>query len=265
MPYGPPGGVISCASEGANPIQSELAEAFFWGLVAGSPLLLGCWMALTRTVGRQTLGVITACGAGALLSAVAYELVLEAAESDASRAWGALGFFVGSLTFFVADLLITRRPGRRDEETSSANAARGIVLGSVLDGVPESIVLGMSVAGGAGVSVAMLVSILLSNFPEGMAASDGLAKAGYPRRSIFLGWGAMTIASGLFAAIGYTLADAAPDFVAFTLSFAGGAVITMVADTMLPKAYEESGLMTGPAVALGFGVAFLVHLTSFEL
>lgn len=239
-----------------------MAEAFFWGLVAASPLLLGCWVALTRPVPPRALGVITAFGAGALLSAVAYELVLKAAESDASRAWGALGFFVGSLTFFVADVLIARRPGRRDEESSSANAARGIVLGSVLDGVPESIVLGMSVAGGAGVSVAMLVSILLSNLPEGMAASDGLAKAGYSRRSIFLGWGAMTVASGFVAATGYTLADAAPDFVAFTLSFAGGAVITMVADTMLPEAYKESGLLTGPAVALGFGVAFLAHLAA---
>ena len=237
-----------------------MTEAFLWGLLAASPLVLGCWLALTRPVPPRALGIITACGAGALLSAVAYELVLKSAESNASQAWGTLGFFVGSLTFFLADVFITRRPGRREEESSSANAARGIVLGSVLDGVPESIVLGMSVAGGSGVSIAMLVSILLSNFPEGMAASDGLAKAGYPRRSILLGVGAMAVAGGLIAATGYTLADAEPEFVAFILSFAGGAVITMVADTMLPEAYRESGLLTGPAVALGFGLAFLAHL-----
>jgi ZIP family zinc transporter len=236
-----------------------MSEAFFWGLIAATPLVLGALVALTRPPPGQVLGLITGFGAGALLSAVAYELVLEATAKSSDQVWVALGFAAGALTFFLADSLISRKAAQENLSDSEGMAA-GVMLGSVLDGVPEAIVLGMSVVGGAGVSIAMLVSIVLSNFPEGMIATDGLAKAGYSRGRILLIWCVIALGSGLVAMIGYALADAAaPGFVAFILAFAGGAVITMVADSMLPEAYKESGLMTGLAVAFGFAVAFFAH------
>lgn len=236
-----------------------MSEAFIWGLIAATPLVLGSLIALGRPLPGQILGLITGFGAGALLSAVAYELVLEASETSSDQVWVALGFAAGALTFFAADSLIVRKAAQ-DDLSDSADMAAGVMLGSVLDGVPESIVLGMSVVGGGGVSIAMLVSIVLSNLPEGMIATDGLAKAGHSRGRILLIWCAIALGSGLVATIGYAVADAAAaGFVAFVLAFAGGAVITMVADSMLPEAYRESGLMTGLAVALGFAVAFVAH------
>jgi ZIP family zinc transporter len=137
--------------------------------------------------------------------------------------------------------------------------AKGVVVGSVLDGIPEATVLGISVAAGGGVSLAMLVSVLLSNFPEGVMATNGMARAGISRIRILMTWFSIALLSGIAATVGYSLADVGANFVAFTLALAGGAVITMVADSMLPEAYKDTGLLTGPAVALGFAVAFAVH------
>jgi zinc transporter, ZIP family len=241
-----------------------MGEAFFWGVFASSSLLLGgaigIWLPLPRTV----RGLIMGFGAGVLISAVAYELVDDAFAAADGFAIVAAGLFAGAATFFAGDLVIDRMggEGRKSPEKMGAatgGAALAIVLGIVLDGVPESAVIGLTFLDGGGVSAAMIVAVFLSNLPEAIAATTGLAKAGWSRGKIFGLWGLVTLVSGLSAAIGYVLFDGASDqWLAFVLAYAGGAILTMLADTMMPEAFERSGKLTGLATTLGFAVAFAI-------
>jgi ZIP family zinc transporter len=243
-----------------------MTEAFFWGLVAGSSLLVGGLVALGFAISTRVLGLVMAFGAGVLISAVAYELVGEAFETAAGSGAVALGLFAGAAVFFGGDALIDRLGGDRRKH-SGGNQAEGsplaIVLGIVLDGIPESIVIGLGLLEGGGVSVAVISAVFLSNLPESVAASTGLDRAGWARNRILGLWTAVMLVSAFAALIGYTaFDDASPRTVAFVLAFAGGAILTMLADTMMPEAYEHGGKLVGLATTLGFALAFA--LTTLE-
>jgi zinc transporter, ZIP family len=241
-----------------------MGEALFWGLFAGSSLLLGGAIGMWIPLSRGVRGLIMGFGAGVLISAVAYELVDDAFAAADGFAIVAGGLFAGAATFFVGDLLIDRMGGgerKRSEGTRAAagGAALAIVLGIVLDGVPESAVIGLTLLEGGGVSVAMIVAVFLSNLPEAIAATTGLAKSGWSRQRIFGLWALVMVVSGLSALAGYVLLDgASPRALAFVLAYAGGAILTMLADTMMPEAFERGGRLTGLATTLGFAVAFAI-------
>jgi ZIP family zinc transporter len=238
-----------------------MGEAFAWGLLASSSLLLGGLIALSFRVGRRTLGLVMAFGAGVLISAVAYELVLEAFET-ADAGVVALGLLAGCAVFFVGDMLIDRRGGEMRKHSGGAQAggsANAIVLGIVLDGIPESIVIGLTLLGGEGVGAAVLAAVFLSNLPEAVAATSGLAASGWRRERILGLWILVMVVCGLAALVGYgLLEDASPATIAFINAFAGGAILTMLADTMMPEAYEHGGKLVGVVTTLGFGVAFAI-------
>jgi zinc transporter, ZIP family len=241
-----------------------MSEALFWGILAGSSLILGGAIAIWLPLSRELRGLIMGFGAGVLISAVAYELVDDAFEAADGFAIVAAGLFAGAATFFAGDLMIDRMGGadrKRSEGTGAAagGAALAIVLGIVLDGVPESAVIGLTLLEGGGVSVAMIVAVFLSNLPEAIAATTGLAKSGWTRMRIFGLWGLVTLVSGVSALLGYALFDGAgPRALAFVLAYAGGAILTMLADTMMPEAFERGGKLTGLATTLGFAVAFAI-------
>jgi ZIP family zinc transporter len=241
-----------------------MGEALFWGLLAGSSLILGGAIGLWLPLPREVRGLIMGFGAGVLISAVAYELVDDAFEAADGFAIVAVGLLAGAATFFVGDLYIDRMGGadrKRSEGTSSAagGTALAIVLGIVLDGIPESAVIGLTLLGGAGVSAAMIVAVFLSNLPEAIAATTALARSGWSRRKILALWVGVTLVSGLSALLGFVIFDgASASWLAFVLAFAAGAILTMLADTMLPEAFERSGKWTGLATTLGFAVAFAV-------
>jgi ZIP family zinc transporter len=243
-----------------------MAEAFGWGALASTSLVLGGVIALRVRVSNLVLGLVMAFGAGVLISAVAYELVGEAFEtSDGS--WNvALGLFAGCAAFSVGDLLIDRLGGARRKDSGGGQAEGSplaIVLGIVLDGIPESIVIGLGLLAGEGVSVAVLAAVFLSNLPEAVAATTGLSKAGWRRSNILWLWVIVTVVAGLSSLAGYALfQDAAPNTVAFVLAFAGGAVLTMLADTMMPEAFEHGGKLVGVFTTVGFAIAFA--LSSLE-
>jgi zinc transporter, ZIP family len=239
-----------------------MAESFAWGILAGSSLVLGGIVALLFPIGRRLLGVIMAFGAGVLISAVAFELVHEAFETSAGDGGVALGLFAGAGVFFLGDTVIDRMGGA-GRKSSSGNQAAGsalaIVLGIVLDGIPESLVLGLTVLQAGAVSVAFLVAVFMSNLPEAIAATTGLARAGWARGRILGLWILVMIVSGLAALAGYGLLDtASPRTIAFVLAFAGGAILTMLADTMMPEAFEHGGKLVGLATTLGFALAFAI-------
>jgi zinc transporter, ZIP family len=242
--------------------EELLIEAFLWGALASSSLLVGAVLALRLGIGERVLGLVMAFGAGVLISAVAFELYLEASEIVEHRGWMAAGLFAGALTFYVGDTLIDRMGGEGRKSMGgrqAGGAALAIVLGIVLDGIPESFVVGIDLLSGEGVSAAFIAAVFLSNLPESAAASSGLARAGWEQRHIYALWAGVTLVAGVAAALGNGLfGDASPDWIAFLLAFAAGAILTMLADTMMPEAFEKGGKAAGLLTTLGFATAVLI-------
>src|SRR4051794_2920995 len=237
-----------------------MLASFAWGFLAASTLIVGGVVALRRPIGNRTLGLVMAFGGGVLISAVAFELVEEAFNTSHVHAGVAFGLVTGSLVFFVGDWLIDRMGGAHRKHSGGKQAGGSplaIVLGIVLDGIPESIVLGLTIVTGGGVSAAFLAAVALSNVPETIAATSGLAQAGWARSRVLRLWVLVAVVSGLASVFGFAVFDSASaGVVAFVLSFAGGAILTMLADTMIPEAFENAGPLVGLATTLGFGLAF---------
>jgi zinc transporter, ZIP family len=247
-----------------RPYSPAVGEAFFWGALGAGALVVGAAFALAVPIPRHVLGLIMAVGSGVLISAVAFDLVEEAVDTAHGVGGVAVGLAAGALTFFVGDTVIDRMGGDK-RKSSSGEQAEGsglaIVLGAVLDGIPESIVLGIGLLAGAGVSVAFIVAVFVSNLPEGIAATTGLKASGWaPQRVIGL-WLLVALVSALASLAGFAVFDSASNWtIAFVLAFAGGAVLTMLADTMMPEAFEHGGRQVGLMTTAGFAIAFALHL-----
>jgi ZIP family zinc transporter len=239
-----------------------VGEALAWGLIAASSLVLGGILALRLPIGLRPLGLVMGFGAGVLISAVAYELVEDAFGTAGGSGAVALGLLAGAFTFYFGDLAIDRFGGEGRKSAAGGQevgSALAIVLGTVLDGIPESIVLGLSLLGGGGVSVAMLAAVFLSNLPEALSSTVGLSKSGWGRKEILGLWVVVTIVSGISALAGYAFFDGAPvATIAFVQAFAGGALLTMLADTMMPEAFRYGGKQVGLVTTLGFALAFFI-------
>jgi zinc transporter, ZIP family len=239
-------------------------QAFGWAALAASALMIGGLLALLVRVGRRTLGLAMAFGAGVLISAVAFELVQEAFTTAGGRVEVAAGLGVGALVFYGGDTLLHRRGGadrKRSHGGQAGGSALAIVLGTVLDGVPESIVLGLSLLGTGTVSLAVLAAVFLSNLAESLAATTGLRTAGWRRPAILGMWALVVVVCGLAALVGVVALAGAPEaVVAFMLAFAGGAILTMLADTMMPEAFAYGGRLVGLLTTLGFGLAFALSV-----
>ncbi len=246
----------------------RMLEAFFWGFVGASFLILGAVLAFVTDIPPRLRGAILAFGAGTLFGAVAYELVEDAIRTSTSALYVGAGFAAGAIVFYVGSRAVDRMgssaPGAGGSgvhQSSSHRNARtdglSVLLGSVLDGIPESVVLGASLIAGAGVGIPVLVAIAVSNIPEGLSASEDLSKPGGFSRTQILGlWIGVTIASAIAAAVGFVVLDGAPpDVGAMVHAFAAGAILTMLAETMVPEAHDIGGREVGLVTALGFAVA----------
>jgi zinc transporter, ZIP family len=234
-----------------------VAEAFGWGALGAAALLAGALIAYLLTPSRMVIAVVMALGTGLLIGSVSFELVDDALQHQ-DVAWVALMVLLGAAVFTVGDWLLSRRGGGERKDPTGAQAdgrALAIVLGSVLDGIPESFVLGLTVLQG-GVSLALLVAVALSNLPEGMSSSSGLKAAGWPRERVLTVWSVVVLVSALAAAAGYVTLDPASGRTgALVEAFAGGALLAMLANSLLPEAYAVEGVVTGPLVVLGFAVS----------
>jgi zinc transporter, ZIP family len=239
-------------------------ESFAWGLLAASSLLVGAVLAVAVDIRERLLGWIMAFGAGVLISAVAFELVEDAFETASWSGSLALGLFAGCAVFTLGDAYIDRMGGA-DRKAIGGGEQPGsplaIVLGIVLDGIPESAVIGLTLLEGGAVSAAVIVAVFLSNLPEAVAATSGLIETGWSRARIFGLWAGIVVISALAALAGYGLFDgASASTIAFVLAFAGGAILTMLADTMMPEAFRHGGRLAGFFTTLGFATAFAVSM-----
>ena len=238
-----------------------MLEAGFWGLVGGFALVLGALAGVVRDVPTRVIGAVMAFGAGVLISALAFELTAGGVERLGGREV-VLGLLGGALTFYLGDRLLDSRGGtdrKRSGGQQAGSAAQGLVLGALLDGIPESVAIGVSLVDGGTVSVAMVAAVFLSNVPEGMSAATGLVKAGRTTKWVLGLWVVVAVVSGLASLLGYVaLGDASPSVVAVIQAFAAGAILTMLADTMMPEAFEDRGRSVGLFSTVGFALAFLL-------
>jgi zinc transporter, ZIP family len=238
-----------------------MGEAALWGAAGASSLLLGAILGLALPIPRRAIGLILGFGAGTLISALAFELTEEAFEVGGADAV-AIGLALGALAYFVGDSLIERR-GASDRMSSmgeqSGGSGSALLLGAVLDGVPESAVIGITLLEGGTVGVAILAAVFLSNLPEAISASTGMKMAGRSSRHVLGVWSVVLIVSAISAALGFAAGDGASgDAVGLIQAFAGGAVLTMLVDTMIPEAFKHAGRAVGLFTVLGFALAYLL-------
>lgn len=237
-----------------------MLEATAWGALGASSLLIGALLGATGRIHMRAVGLVLGFGAGALISAVSFELTEEAFELGGAGATSA-GLALGALAFFAGDSVLHRRGAGdrklvRAEEDASGTA---LLLGATLDGIPESIVIGITLLAGGEVSVAMLAAVFISNLPEGIGGASGMRAAGSSTTSVLASWTLVAGVCAISAGFGYTALDGASDeLVALIQAFAAGGVLTMLIDAMIPDAYHQGGRTTGLLAVLGFALAALL-------
>jgi zinc transporter, ZIP family len=236
-----------------------MINAFLWGFLATISLAVGGLIGIFFKIGKRPLGLIMAFGAGVLISAVAYELVFKPIKGSVGSGASLIGLLSGAVVFFVVDLLISKlgAQGRKDfTGVHKANFALPIVLGTILDGIPETLVVGMSLLGGGEVGLGMLVAVFISNLPEAIAGTSGMVAGAWSRKKIMMLWLLIAVVCALSSMAGYSLlGNASPTTVSFIQTFAGGAILVMLANTMIPEAFEHGGKLAGIFNVLGFAVA----------
>jgi ZIP family zinc transporter len=243
-------------------LQASVLSAAIWGALAAGTLLVGAILAIRLNPSDRVTGAVMGFGAGALIGSIAYDLMPKSALGSIGEGT-ALAFGLGALAFFAGDWIIDRGGGTDRKGIgggTSGGSGTAIFLGTLLDGIPESVVLGTSFAlsgsGAGGVSLAFLAAIMVSNVPEGIAATRCLISEGHSQRRVLGMWIALVIAAAVSAAVGYAFASSVSSADGqLAQAFAAGAMLTMLADTMMPEAFEFGGKTVGLLTTLGFLMA----------
>jgi ZIP family zinc transporter len=236
---------------------TEMAAAIGWGALAASSLVIGALLSFARSWSPRQVGLVLAFGAGALISAVSFELAQEGIRIGGAGFTG-IGLGVGALAYYLLDGLIARHfaGGRGRRGRSQGSGGTALALGAFLDGIPEQAVLGISIAAGKGVGVALLVAIFVSNLPEAMGSADDMRKAGRSRETILRLWLIVAAICTLATVAGYLAADAASGGAQAAIDgFAAGALLVMLIDSMIPDARADAGRSAGLVTVLGFALA----------
>ena len=237
------------------------------GLLAGSALLLGSLIAWFVRVPARVVAGVMAFGSGVLISALAFELVEEAVQKGGLTAT-ALGFLTGALTYVALNIVLARHGARHRKRSGEQqptpadqpSSGGALAIGALLDGIPESMVLGLTFLTGGGLSLPMFAAVFISNVPEGLSSSAGMKKAGRSARYVFGIWGGIAVICGLASLAGYLLLNgASPGTLAFVNALAAGAMLAMITDTMIPEAFENAALYSGLIATLGFLAALTLH------
>jgi len=246
--------------------MSGIWEAGFWGAVGGSALVIGAAIGWFAALPQRLIAAVMAVGSGVLISAVAFDLMDEAYRQGGLAATGA-GFVGGAVVYTVANILVSRRGAKHRKRSGSDPDARqpeaagggglAIAVGALLDGIPESVVIGLSLLSGGAVSAVTVAAVFLSNVPEGLSSAAGMKTAGRSAGYVFGVWIGIAAISGIAAMVGYAaLAGASPALVAGVTAVAAGAILAMLVDTMIPEAAASSHDYSGLIAVAGFLAAF---------
>ncbi|MFE7929245.1 ZIP family metal transporter [Streptomyces sp. NPDC057456] len=246
--------------------MTEVVLAGLWGLVAGSALLVGAALGYGLRIPQKVIATVMAFGAGVLLSAVSFELVGEAYD-EAGLTPAVIGTLIGALAYTGGNVWLARRGARHRKRSGHAQAqpseaeqggsGTALALGALLDGVPESAVIGVSLLDGGAVSLVTVAAVFISNVPEGLSSSAGMRKAGRAKGYVFGVWAAIAAAGTVSAVLGYTVVGSfSPAVIAAVTAVAAGAILAMIADTMIPEAFEDAHLAIGLITVSGFLVSF---------
>ncbi|MGW4534903.1 ZIP family metal transporter [Nocardia sp. NPDC004340] len=244
--------------------MGTVVEAGGWGLLAGAALVMGAGLGYLVQVPAKLVATVMAFGSGVLLSAVSFELIDEA-HARGGLAPTTVGALAGAVVYTGANSALARRGARHrkrsgDQQPSEADqegSGTAIALGALLDGIPESMIIGVGIASGGAVSVATVAAVFISNIPEGLSSATGMRRAGRTPAYIFGLWGGIAVLSAAAAMLGFTLSDVlSASVLAAIIALAAGAILTMIADTMIPEAFENAHLVTGLVTVAGFLTAF---------
>ncbi|TWT09355.1 ZIP family metal transporter [Planomicrobium sp. CPCC 101079] len=244
-----------------------MTSALLWGAVAGAANLLGALIVLFVALPQRLIAYVMALGTGALIGAVSFELLGEALELG-SLMEIALGFLGGAALFTVFDVLVNRQGGRHRKrsghgtekpENSDAGSGLAIFIGTIMDAIPETAMIGLGIAQGGGVGVALIAAIFISNLPEGISSTTGLKQGGYTTKKVMFMWVFVLAASALSSLLGFSVLEQTSEATqAIISSFAAGAIIAMVASTMMPEAYEKGGPIVGLITAVGIFITLVL-------
>jgi ZIP family zinc transporter len=245
--------------------------AGIWGLVAGSALIIGALIGYYTRISQRSVAAVMAFGSGVLISALSFNLIEEAYKNGGFDST-AIGFIAGSIVYTVVNIYINKKGGKhrkrsgKQQKSESEQSGSGIAIavGSLLDGIPESIVIGTSLIVSPTVSIVAVIAIFLSNIPEGLSSSAGMKKSGRSMRYVFTVWSTIAIICGAASFAGYTVfSHFSTDAIAATTAVAAGAILTMLVDTMIPEAFEFTHDYAGLITVIGFLVAYVINKMSF--
>jgi len=232
-----------------------VTTALAWGALAASSLVIGALLGLVRPWPPRPLGLVLAFGAGALISAVSFDLAQEGARLGDPGFLG-LGLATGAVTYFAINRLLGRRSRNAHGSGGGSNTGTALALGAFLDGIPEQLVLGIGIAAGDGVSVGLLVAIFVSNLPEAIGSANEMRAAGRSASAIRRLWLLVALICVAATVTGYSIADTVSGNAnAAVNGFAAGALLVMLIDSMIPEAVRKGGDVAGLVTVLGFALA----------
>lgn len=245
-----------------------MLDSILMGLLSGSALLIGAFLGLKLNVKKKYVAAVMAFGAGVLISALSIDLMDDAFDKSKDPIVVGLSFLCGALVFVLGDYFIDKNGGKfrkgghgllEKEKGNEDNSGTAIFLGTLLDGIPESFVVGASIAIGGSTGLVFVAAVFLSNLPEGMSGTAGMKQSGMSNRSIILLWLGTLVITVLASVGGYLfLGDAPQSYRAATMAFASGAILAMLCDTMIPEAFKFGGRFVALITVVGFLTAFLL-------
>ncbi len=260
-----------------------MITAAIYGFLASSGLLIGMLIGLFTSPPRRLIASIVAFGSGILVSTLTFDLMEEAFETG-SPAFVVTGFLAGTLIYVLINAGLDhlaaqspKRQGREPQDVMPAAAAvpetpaetalssTALLVGALLDGIPENAALGISLyAEGRGLGLVLLAAIFLGNFPESISSSVGMRQEGRSRGYIMLVWTSTALVCTVASVAGYALLGGlSPNMISALLALAAGGILAMLADTMMPEAFQHGGPLVALATAVGFICALLLsRLTS---